>query len=196
MTFIISELEQQNKWSKVRYVSAEGLVPIVKQLGQTIVGVEIGVAGGWNMNYFLQQIPNLKLTGIDPYQSYMETRGSDGKVVNVDQSVLDEHYAAAIENTKMFGHATIIRAKSIDVVDMFPDNSLDYIFIDGDHSYSAVLQDCRNYYSKVKKGGVFAGHDIGLQQVQAALTTFVQETKELQLPWKTTQHQVWYWHKP
>lgn len=149
------------------------------------------------MNYFLDNIPNLNLTGIDPFEAYVETRGSDGAVEFVPQSILDSHYNAAIENTKMFSNAKIIRSKSSAVADIIDDNSLDYIFIDGDHSYEAVLNDCRLYYKKVRSGGIFAGHDIGLQTVQSAISTFVSETPELSITQCLyTEHSVWYFYKP
>ena len=36
---------------------------------------------------------------------------------------------------------------------MIADGSLDFVFIDGDHSYTGVLSDCANYYDKVRSGG-------------------------------------------
>jgi predicted O-methyltransferase YrrM len=41
----------------------------------------------------------------------------------------------------------------------FPDGSFDFIFIDADHSYEGVRADITNYYPKVRKGGILAGHD-------------------------------------
>ncbi len=37
---------------------------------------------------------------------------------------------------------------------------VDFVFIDGDHRYSRVSEDIKNYYPLVKKGGIFAGHDL------------------------------------
>ena len=37
---------------------------------------------------------------------------------------------------------------------------LDFLFIDGDHSYSGIGQDFNQYYDLVKKGGIIAMHDI------------------------------------
>lgn len=37
---------------------------------------------------------------------------------------------------------------------------MDFIYIDGDHSYSQAKKDMKNYFLKVKKGGLLAGHDI------------------------------------
>lgn len=38
-------------------------------------------------------------------------------------------------------------------------NDLDFLFIDGGHTYEQVATDVRNYASKVKKGGLVAMHD-------------------------------------
>jgi predicted O-methyltransferase YrrM len=39
------------------------------------------------------------------------------------------------------------------------DGSLDFVFIDADHSYSAVMQDIAHWRPKVRKGGWIGGHD-------------------------------------
>jgi predicted O-methyltransferase YrrM len=42
-------------------------------------------------------------------------------------------------------------------------NQLDFLFIDGDHSYEGVKKDFEMYSPLVKKGGIIAFHDIALQ---------------------------------
>lgn len=42
----------------------------------------------------------------------------------------------------------------------FDDNSIDFLFIDGDHSYEGVSQDFKLWLSKVRKDGMIAFHDI------------------------------------
>ena len=44
---------------------------------------------------------------------------------------------------------------------MFEDNSIDFIYIDGNHQYDFVKKDLEDYVPKVKVGGVIAGHDYG-----------------------------------
>ena len=39
------------------------------------------------------------------------------------------------------------------------DGSQDLIFIDGDHRYSQVKRDIRNYLPKLRPGGIICGHD-------------------------------------
>jgi hypothetical protein len=51
-----------------------------------------------------------------------------------------------------------------------------------------------NYYSKVKTGGIFSGHDINLQSVQQAVREFREQnliTNQIQF----TDVNVWYWVK-
>jgi hypothetical protein len=51
------------------------------------------------------------------------------------------------------------------------DGSLDFIFIDGDHSYHQTQLDMRNFLPKVRRGGIFAGHDC-----EGRVTQFSAET--------------------
>ena len=68
-----------------------------------------------------------------------------------------------------------LHVSSEEFVKTLKDESLDFVFIDGDHSFEAALKDFQNYYPKIKKGGIFAGHDIQLDSVRNALTYFLKE---------------------
>jgi cephalosporin hydroxylase len=46
------------------------------------------------------------------------------------------------------------------VVEALGENKLDFLFIDGDHTYEGVKQDLENYRSLVRPGGLIALHDI------------------------------------
>ena len=48
---------------------------------------------------------------------------------------------------------------SADAAKMVPDGSLDFVYIDGNHGYDAVLDDLMAWTPKVKEGGFIAGHD-------------------------------------
>lgn len=42
---------------------------------------------------------------------------------------------------------------------LFPDESLDFVFVDADHRYESVTADLRAWWPKIRPGGAMAGHD-------------------------------------
>ena len=76
----------------------------------------------------------------------------------------------------------IHRALSSQAVVFFEDQSLDFVYLDANHSFEAVQQDLRDWYTKVRRGGILAGHDFldgklpeGDFGVASAVTTFGSE---------------------
>jgi len=65
-------------------------------------------------------------------------------------------------NLKMFdvaGNVEVMETTSAEAVKSFDDESLDFVFIDGDHRYVGVKQDIDLWFPKVKVGGILSGHD-------------------------------------
>lgn len=62
---------------------------------------------------------------------------------------------------RMAGYPNVqpVRADSLRAAKVFPDNSLDLVYVDADHSYEAVKADILAWLPKVKAGGWIAGHD-------------------------------------
>jgi predicted O-methyltransferase YrrM len=52
-----------------------------------------------------------------------------------------------------------LRMMSNRAVKLFNDQSVDFCFLDGDHTYEAVSEDVRNWFPKIRPGGILAGHD-------------------------------------
>lgn len=42
---------------------------------------------------------------------------------------------------------------------LYDNETVDFVFIDADHSYEGVMRDIKAWWPKVKSGGTFAGHD-------------------------------------
>jgi hypothetical protein len=58
----------------------------------------------------------------------------------------------------------LVVADSVSAAALFAPASLDFVFIDGDHSRAAVLADIAAWLPKVKVGGLLAGHDYRMTQ--------------------------------
>ena len=56
--------------------------------------------------------------------------------------------------------------------DEFPDD-VDFVYIDGNHSYEFVKKDIELYYPKVRNGGILGGHDFNLYGVAKAVVEFI-----------------------
>lgn len=114
-------------------------------------GAEIGVYRGAYSENLLKNIPNLKLYGIDlweVYKGYRDYRSSDMA------TAMDE----AKERTKNY-NCELIKGWSNEIVKKFADESLDFVYIDGNHSYEQTVQDIALWSKKVRKGGIVYGHD-------------------------------------
>ena len=116
------------------------------------VGAEIGVLRGeWSVNLF-HFIPDLKLYGIDKWGHYPTYRDFRS------QRKLDECYEDA-KNRLKDHDCELIKKWSMDAVKDFEDESLDFVFIDGNHTFEYVTEDIAHWSKKVRKGGIVSGHD-------------------------------------
>ncbi len=124
-------------------------------------GVEIGVAKGDFSQALLDTLKPRKLHLVDPWEHQQrEDYDSDGNNVGDDEQekryrgVLDK-FADAIRD----GRVEVHRAYSQDAAARFSDGQLDWVYIDGLHSYDGVCSDLAHYKDKVKPDGIIMGHD-------------------------------------
>lgn len=116
-----------------------------------LVGVEVGVHKGMNIKRILNFINIKKLYLVDPWTGSNQNEKNDQE--KIYQNVLrDFSYNSKIE---------IIRKTSIDACKDFKNLSLDFVYIDGDHSYESVKQDLNSWFPKIKMFGVICGDDYG-----------------------------------
>ena len=110
--------------------------------------VEVGSRYGASAILWKEHIPGLDITCIDPYRAYHR----------VSQERQDKIYAGACENAAKYGFK-LLRKASLDAVDDFEDGSLDWVNIDGDHTFDAAVQDIIRWAPKVRVGGLVLVHD-------------------------------------
>ena len=119
------------------------------------IGAEIGVANGRFSKYLCKGIPGLKLYCVDPwtaYPEYIEHHDPEGQVV------LNNCYETAKRRLAEYD-CKLIKAYSLDAVKQFEDNSLDFVFIDGNHTFRHCIDDIDEWSKKVRIGGIVSGHD-------------------------------------
>ena len=95
-------------------------------------------------------------TCVDPWKG-----GSSDLTEDWDWDDIYEGFKLNMRDAGLLDHINIKRMRSVDAAKDFEDNSLDLVFIDGDHSYECCKEDIEAWWPKLKKGGVMLGHDYG-----------------------------------
>ena len=117
------------------------------------IGVEVGVASGQYSKVLNDANPQMKLYGIDPWASYKEYKDY------VKKETFDYLETEARKRLSGRTNYEFIKEFSIDAVKRFEDNSIDFVYLDGNHEDPYITQDIEGWYKKIKTGGIVSGHD-------------------------------------
>jgi hypothetical protein len=167
-------------------ISGLGLLTLLSDR-KNLIGLEIGCYAGVNAQHLLDNLSIKELHGVDPYTQYVDWNG--GLTCHSNDPAENIAYQRLHSYSNFVKH----RKTSDDAVNDFEDGIFDFIFIDGLHTYEQVLKDCKNYYRKLKLGGIFSGHDYTtIPGVNSAVTEFSREVKK---EVKTMPTDSWYWIK-
>jgi hypothetical protein len=150
-----------------------------KLLGE---GAEVGVQHGYFSEAILNVWQGARLYSVDPWREFPTASYID--VANISQLEHDQRYRQTVERLKRFGtRSRILRQTSNEAVESFADGQLDFVYLDAQHQYEAVKGDIALWYSKIRKGGLLAGHDYldghlaeGIFGVKSAVDEFVSAT--------------------
>lgn len=125
------------------------------------VGLEIGVQRGHTTVGVLSLLPSIeKYYAVDPWMAYDKVDYRTPGSSKYTQQRNDKYFEVFKEKTKQWkDKIEIIRMMSGEAHVHIPDESLDFCFIDGNHDHDYVMEDMRLYLPKMKKGGLFGGHD-------------------------------------
>jgi hypothetical protein len=136
---------------EIRNTSRDDLPGLFHELGFT-KGAEIGVWRGKYSLLFCREIPDLEMLCVDPWIPYVEYKD------HVRQDKLADAYNTARKNLAPY-NCTLIRKFSMEAAKEIPDESLDFVYIDANHSFCDVVNDLTEWSKKVRKGGIVSGHD-------------------------------------
>lgn len=113
-------------------------------------GAEIGVSKGRYSQTLCENMPSLeKLYSIDPWKAYS----------SLSQRRADIRYEKTKTLLSKYNCVEIIKEFSIKASADITNDSLDFVYIDGMHTFDAVILDLIVWIPKVRQGGIIAGHD-------------------------------------
>lgn len=132
-------------------------------------GVELGVWYGQTFFRVLDALPNLHLTGVDIWQAgHVDNAGH-----HTDQKQNREDVLARVPG---YGdRATILEMTTEGAAKKIKNGSLDFVFVDADHTVESARADFKNWLPKLKPTGWIIGHDFLFPGVNQAV-------KELLMP--------------
>jgi cephalosporin hydroxylase len=126
------------------------------------VYVEVGTCWGGFADFLLSSCPLDVLCCVDPYKVFPSDVYNDA--LNFQpQASLDQKYL--IVEKRLMNHPAkkpvkMLRMTSYDAAHLIKDDSLSFVYIDGNHAYNEVLKDLMLWWPKIKKGGYLCGDDV------------------------------------
>lgn len=161
------------------------------------VFVEIGTGNGlnvWSVLYYVKD-PDFRVFCVDPYTEYPGFCCEEFDINSIQERIT-ENWSIACQTIFQNPRCIHLKQFSVDAAKRFKDETIDIIFIDGNHFYEYALADLSVWYPKVKKdGGYVVGHDYSKPQfgVKKAVTQFLIDKPYLTV--KFGPQDCWYFKK-
>ena len=122
--------------------------------------IEVGVNLAENAAALLFLHRGLWLTGVDPWQQPTERYAASEPQQR--RRNWGQVYRRACRRLRPFGERVRLeRRRSIEAAAVTPPGSVDLVFLDGEHTTPAVLEDLAAWSPAVRPGGWLGGHDYG-----------------------------------
>jgi hypothetical protein len=174
--------------SSMRY-TRDRLGRLFADAGYT-VGAEVGVREGKFSRVLCKANPDLHLFCVDPWMPY-----GGRKYTKEKQDGLFE----IAKKTLAPYNVTFIRKTSMEGVKDFKENSLDFVYIDGNHLFDFVMEDIIHWSRRVRSGGIIAAHDFHYGSNVEVVEACMAYTRANHIdPWYVTKEPqpTAYWVKP
>lgn len=118
-------------------------------------GAEIGVLAGTYSKILCENNPTVKLFCIDAWEIYDDLP----EKVSHNFHIRTRRGLAATQELLKDYNCEFIKKYSMDAVKDFKRDSLDFVYIDANHSFDYVMQDIIEWAKIVRPGGIVSGHD-------------------------------------
>jgi hypothetical protein len=126
--------------------------------------IEIGVLDGLGSEAFLNILNPKKLYLVDPWEVGSDKNSNNEKYDWGDYTAYSNSLQMEAVENKFIDHINngticLKRGFSYDVVNDFPDDFFDFVYIDATHFYECVKKDISMFLPKLKRKGLMCGHD-------------------------------------
>jgi predicted O-methyltransferase YrrM len=142
------------------------------------VFVEIGSFKGRSTAFMAVEIANsgkkIQFDCVDPQELLSHYAESAKEQPEVFEGYNETDFHRRLEPVK--GYYNLVKEKSSTAANRYSDGTIDFLMIDGDHSYEAVKEDILNFLPKMKVGGVITGDDAFTEDIQRAARDAVEGT--------------------
>lgn len=133
------------------------------------VGIEVGVWWGDFSSQVLSGVQPERLHLVDPWERN-DDETNRKSTMETTQERLDEVFACVCVRFK-HSPVNIYRGRSVEVAAEWTE-PVDWVYIDGIHTYEAVKADLAAWWPHVKPGGHICGHDLWVPGVLKAAWEF------------------------
>lgn len=187
--FHLGKRERPVPWGSSMRYKRHLLGQVIARAGYT-KGAEIGVRKGKFTRVLCQAAPRLHMLCVDPWAPY-----GNGRYTQQRQ---DGIYQQCLENLEGYD-VTVVRKTSMDAAREVLPESLDFAYIDGDHTFDYVMEDIIHWSRKVRSGGIVACHDYHYGSNVEVVEAVNAYTRANHIdPWYVTKESqpTAYWVKP
>lgn len=132
-------------------------------------GAELGVSQGRFTSFLCSVMRDMEIVAVDLWAP-QEDRPVEGSETyeNWPHERNFQHFRAHCEQ-HFPGRVTIIRNSTAEAAKAVEDESLDFVFIDADHTEEGARRDIALWTPKVRSGGLISGHDYNWPSVRRAV---------------------------
>lgn len=160
--------------------------------------VEVGTYLGRSLCYLGQRVKEsgkpIRVVGVDWCVGSGIENGKDNhghEVVNGNGSFASQLHRNVCD-CGVEDIVTLMIGDSRNVAKLFPNGSLDFVFLDAKHDYQHFKADLLSWLPKVRPGGVIAGDDAGVPDEREHVWPDVTKVLNEVLPgWRWEPHDAW-----
>jgi len=151
-----------------------------------LIDIEIGVDKGINSLQMISKLNIKKLYCIDPYMLdfvYIDSNDHKSKIelhidINKRNELISQSYDECKRNLyDKYNNVIHIKRFSSKAIRSIKESNLDFVYIDGDHSYRTVELDIKLYKKKLSKDGIIGGDDYMKNGVNQAVNEMIPREK-------------------